>query len=88
MTKIKISKAELFVNADCLGLCKFDVDRLQKTKVITGYDFHTNSKILCGHHEICIYENAGHGFANSGDGYVKAAAELAWKRTVFFNNYL
>ena len=42
------------------------------------------------HHEIYIYENAGHGFANEGGrGYNKEAADLAWKRTVtFLGKYL
>lgn len=36
-------------------------------------------------HEIYIYENAGHTFANEGGSrYNKEAADLAWKRTVTF----
>jgi carboxymethylenebutenolidase len=36
-------------------------------------------------HEIYIYENAGHTFANEGGSrYNKEAADLAWKRIVTF----
>ncbi|MBW2193889.1 MAG: dienelactone hydrolase family protein [Deltaproteobacteria bacterium] len=39
---------------------------------------------------ICLYENAGHAFANDGGSrYNKSAAALAWKRTVtFLDKYL
>lgn len=36
-------------------------------------------------HEIHVYEDAGHAFANpSGERYVEAAADLAWERTLAF----
>jgi carboxymethylenebutenolidase len=58
-------------------------------KVDTVYEFQANLKTLSGDHEVYIYENAGHAFANPGDRYVKAAAELAWNRTVvFLDKYL
>ena len=58
-------------------------------KVDTVYEFQANLKTLSGDHEIYIYENAGHAFANSGDRYNQEAAELAWNRTVvFLNKYL
>jgi len=59
-------------------------------KVDNVNEFQAKLKTLNGDHEIYIYENAGHGFANSGGGmYNKAAAELAWDRTVvFLNKYL
>ncbi len=58
-------------------------------KVDNVYEFQANLKTLSGDHEIYIYENAGHAFANPGDRYNKEAAELAWDRTVvFLNKYL
>jgi carboxymethylenebutenolidase len=57
--------------------------------VDTVHEFQANLKTLSGDHEIYIYENAGHGFANPGNSYKKEAAELAWDRTVvFLNKYL
>ena len=54
-------------------------------KVDTVYEFQANLKTLSGDHEIYIYENAGHAFANAGGSrYNKEAAELAWDRTVVF----
>lgn len=58
-------------------------------KVDNVYEFQANLKTLSGDHEIYIYENAGHAFANPGASFNKAAAELAWNRTVaFLNKYL
>ena len=59
-------------------------------KVDSVYEFQANLKTLSGDHEIYIYENAGHSFANSsGSGYNQTAAERAWDRTVvFLNRYL
>jgi carboxymethylenebutenolidase len=58
-------------------------------KVDTVHEFQANLKTLSGDHEIYIYENAGHGFANPGNSYKKEAAELAWDRTVvFLDKYL
>ncbi|MBW1842682.1 MAG: dienelactone hydrolase family protein, partial [Deltaproteobacteria bacterium] len=59
-------------------------------KVDTVYEFQATLKTLSGDHEIYIYENAGHAFANDGGSrYNKAAADLAWKRTVtFLDKYL
>lgn len=54
-------------------------------KVDTVREFQVTLKTLSGNHEIYIYKNAGHAFANEGGGrYNKEAAELAWKRTVTF----
>jgi carboxymethylenebutenolidase len=54
-------------------------------KVDTVDEFQAKLKTLSGDHEIYIYENAGHAFANEGgDRYNKEAADLAWKRTVTF----
>ena len=54
-------------------------------KVDTVYEFQAKLKTLSGDHEIYIYENAGHAFANeSGSRYNKEAADLAWKRTLDF----
>jgi len=59
-------------------------------KVDTVYEFQAKLKTLHGAHEIYIYENAGHGFANEGGrAYNKEATDLAWKRTVaFLKKYL
>jgi carboxymethylenebutenolidase len=47
--------------------------------------FQAILKTLSGDHEIYIYPNAGHGFANSDNpNYVKESADSAWKRTVEF----
>jgi carboxymethylenebutenolidase len=58
--------------------------------VDTVYEFQAKLKTLNGDHEIYIYENAGHGFANEGGrAYNKEATDLAWKRTVaFLKKYL
>lgn len=54
-------------------------------RVDTVYEFQAKLKTLGGDHEIYIYENAGHAFANeTGSRYNKEAAGLAWKRTVDF----
>jgi carboxymethylenebutenolidase len=54
-------------------------------KVDTVREFQAKLKTLSGDHEIYIYENAGHAFANEGGNrYKKEAADLAWKRTVAF----
>ena len=54
-------------------------------KVDTVHEFQAKLKTLGGDHEIYIYENAGHAFANEGGSrYNKEAAELAWKRTTAF----
>ena len=59
-------------------------------KVDTVREFQAKLKTLNGNHEIYIYENAGHAFANEdGDRYNKEAADLAWKRTTdFLKKYL
>jgi carboxymethylenebutenolidase len=52
---------------------------------MNGEEFQAKLKTLSGDHEIYIYENAGHAFANEGGSrYNKEAADLAWKRTVTF----
>lgn len=54
-------------------------------KVDTVHEFQAKLKTLSGDHEIYIYENAGHAFANEGGSrYNIEAADLAWKRTVTF----
>ena len=54
-------------------------------KVDTVNEFQIKLKTLSGDHEIYIYENAGHAFANeTGSRYNKEAADLAWKRTLDF----
>jgi carboxymethylenebutenolidase len=54
-------------------------------KVDSVQEFQVNLKTLSGNHEVYIYENAGHAFANEGGSrYNQEAADLAWKRTVTF----
>ena len=54
-------------------------------KVDSVQEFQVNLKTLSGNHEVYIYENAGHAFANEGGSrYNQQAADLAWKRTVTF----
>ena len=48
-------------------------------------EFQTTLKTLNGDHEVYIYPNAGHAFANrDSDNYNKEAAQLAWERTLAF----
>ena len=53
-------------------------------------EFQATLRTLSGKHEIYIYPNAGHAFANNDSGnYNAEAADLAWKRTLeFLNKYL
>jgi carboxymethylenebutenolidase len=48
--------------------------------------FQAKLKTQSGDHEIYIYENAGHGFANkeNPDAYNETAAKEAWDRTLAF----
>lgn len=48
-------------------------------------EFQATLKTLKGAHEVYIYPNAGHAFANEdSDSYNREAAELAWSRTLAF----
>ncbi|KPJ83242.1 MAG: hypothetical protein AMS17_17805 [Spirochaetes bacterium DG_61] len=48
-------------------------------------EFQATLKTLNGDHEVYIYPNAGHAFANSDSAsYNAEAAELAWRRTLSF----
>lgn len=50
-------------------------------------EFQATLRTLNGNHEIYIYPNAGHAFANSdSQNYNAEAAELAWERTLTFLN--
>jgi len=53
-------------------------------------EFQATLKTLNGKHEIYIYPNAGHAFANSDSAnYNAEAADLAWEQTLaFLNKYL
>ena len=54
-------------------------------KVDTVRELQVKLKTLKGNHEVYIYPNTGHAFANSGgQNYDKEAAERAWQRTVTF----
>lgn len=47
--------------------------------------FQATLKTLSGNHEVYIYPNSGHGFANSENpNYNKESADLAWTRTLEF----
>jgi len=47
--------------------------------------FEVVLKTLKGEHEVFIYPNSGHAFANEGgQAYVKESADLAWERTLGF----
>jgi carboxymethylenebutenolidase len=52
--------------------------------------FQAKLKTASGDHEVFIYENAGHAFANSdSDAYQEESAEKAWERTIsFLEEYL
>ena len=48
-------------------------------------EFQATIKTLYGTHEVYMYPNAGHAFANSDfSNYNAEAAELAWERTLSF----
>jgi carboxymethylenebutenolidase len=48
-------------------------------------EFQATLKTLSGDHEVYIYPNAGHAFANADSrSYNREAAELAWSRTLTF----
>ncbi len=57
-------------------------------KVDTVTEFQAELKTANGAHEVYIYPNVGHGFANARGGtnaaYSAEAAELAWERTLTF----
>ena len=54
-------------------------------KVDDVKEFQATLKTLSGEHQIFIYPNSGHGFANEDSpSYVKESAELAWERTLEF----
>ena len=59
-------------------------------KVDNVREFQATLKTLNGNHEVYIYPNAGHAFANEGGSrHNKEAADLAWNRTnEFLKRYL
>lgn len=59
-------------------------------KVDTVKEFQATLKTLSGNHEVYIYPNAGHGFANPDNpNYNQEAADTAWERTMaFLGKYL
>ena len=82
-----------------ISFCSLDISKMRATilghfgendraiKVDSVEEFQAKLKTLNGDHEIYIYENAGHAFANEGGSrYNKAAADMAWNRTVAFLN--
>ena len=54
--------------------------------VDTVNEFRANLETANGEHEVYLYPNAGHGFANedNSDAYNEEPAELAWQRTIEF----
>lgn len=58
----------------------------QSISVNSVREFEASLRTHNGIHEVSIYPNVGHGFANeeNGDAYDPAAAELAWTRTLDF----
>jgi len=62
----------------------------QHIKIDTVKEFQANLKSLRGNHEIYIYPNSDHAFANDiGANYNKKDADVAWKRTLaFLKRYL
>ncbi len=59
-------------------------------KVDNVREFQATLKTLSGNHEVYIYPNAGHGFANPDNpNYNQEAADTAWQRTMeFLTKYL
>jgi carboxymethylenebutenolidase len=59
-------------------------------RIDTVKELQVKLKTLSGDHELYIYPNTGHGFANpEGQAYDRDAAELAWERTLtFLKKYL
>lgn len=59
-------------------------------KVDNVREFQATLKTLAGNHEVYIYPNAGHGFANPDNpNYNQEAADTAWQRTTeFLQKYL
>lgn len=55
-------------------------------KVDDVREFQATLNTLAGEHEVYIYPNAGHGFANesNAEAYNAEAAETAWQRTLAF----
>ena len=65
-------------------------DKDRGIKVDNVREFQVKLKTLNGDHEVYIYPNSGHGFANpGGKRYNKESTEKAWERTtVFLKKYL
>jgi dienelactone hydrolase len=83
------------VNASGAEIVTEEVVYHQNGKNVSGYlarpaDKQKHPGLILIHHEIYIYENAGHAFANEGGSwYNQEAADIAWKRTVtFLEKYL
>jgi carboxymethylenebutenolidase len=54
-------------------------------KIDDAKQFQAKLKTLSGEHEVFIYPNAGHGFANEiSDNYREEDAKVAWERTLEF----
>ncbi|MES9903165.1 MAG: dienelactone hydrolase family protein, partial [Sedimenticola sp.] len=54
-------------------------------KVDNAREFQAKLKTMDGNHEVYIYPNAGHAFANDGGkNFDQEAADLAWERTLAF----
>ena len=102
----QMAKNNLGVKASVIYYGRFNPkDDLQKMRaIIIGHfgendrgikvdnvrEFQATLKTHNGNHEVYIYPNAGHAFANEGGSrYNKEAADLAWQRTTdFLKRYL
>jgi carboxymethylenebutenolidase len=80
----RFSPDDDFSNMRALILGNFGEDD-RAISVDSVREFQATLKTLNGAHEIYIYPNAGHAFANSdSSNYNAEAAELAWERTLSF----
>ncbi|UCB47319.1 MAG: dienelactone hydrolase family protein [Spirochaetota bacterium] len=80
----RFSPDDDFSNMRALILGNFG-EKDRSISVDSVREFQATLKTLNGDHEIYIYPNAGHAFANSDSAnYNKEAADLAWQRTIAF----
>ncbi len=97
----EMAKNDLGVDASVIYYGRFNPEddlELMKAKIIGHFGeedqsipvddvkaFQAKLKTQSGEHEIYVYENAGHAFANSdNDAYQEESAERAWERTQEF----
>lgn len=89
-TKATVMYYGRFNTADDLSMMRSQIlghfgEKDTSIAVNTVKEFQAKLQTLSGSNAVYIYPNAGHGFANEPDPtYDKAAADLAWQRTVDF----